>query len=335
MHVIHKTASLAALFGLVLTACGGGGGDPGGPAPVPAPPPAGGPTDAQRIAAATSTAQSHALCSAILPFYWEIGDRNAKLASGSVGGATYTATTDMSIASASKWIYGAYVVERQAGVLSASDIKFLNFRSGYSNFKSTSCAASATVDVCLNLGTNGLYTAATDGKFSYDGGHMQRHAHDLGLGPLGNVGLTAEVQSKIGDFGFVYALPQPAGGVFASADDYARFLRKMLAGGLQMGSKLGSNPVCTNPTTCTDADYTPIPTTESWHYSLGHWVEDDPAVGDGAFSSAGAFGFYPWIESGKTYYGVIARVDSAGLAGYASAQCGRLIRKAWLTGTAQ
>ena len=52
---------------------------------------------------------------------------------------------------------------------------------------------------------------------------------------------------------------------------------------------------------------TPVPSTESWHYSIGHWVEDDPAVGDGAFSSAGAFGFYPWIDASKTYYGVLAR----------------------------
>jgi len=59
-----------------------------------------------------------------------------------------------------------------------------------------------------------------------------------------------------------------------------------------------------------------------------------PAVGDGAFSSAGAFGFYPWIDAGRRYYGVIARRDSAG-EGYDSARCGRLIRKAWLSGVAQ
>jgi len=30
-------------------------------------------------------------------------------------------------------------------------------------------------------------------------------------------------------------------------------------------------------------------------------------VGDGAFSSPGAFGFYPWIDRTKTNYGVLAR----------------------------
>ena len=73
----------------------------------------------------------------------------------------------------------------------------------------------------------------------------------------------------------------------------------------------------------------------SFHYSLGHWVEDDPTTGDGAFSSAGLFGFYPWIDASKTYYGIIARfqVRSPG-AGAASQACGAQIRKAWKTGVA-
>ena len=70
----------------------------------------------------------------------------------------------------------------------------------------------------------------------------------------------------------------------------------------------------------------------SWHYSLGHWIEDDPA-GDGAYSSPGAFGFYPWIDTSKTLYGVVARIVLAGA--YDSALCGAQIRKAWVTGVAQ
>lgn len=86
-----------------------------------------------------------------------------------------------------------------------------------------------------------------------------------------------------------------------------------------------------------------MPANESWSYSIGHWVETDPAAGDGAFSSAGAFGFYPWIDAGKTWYGIVARkqtpqgqdTDRSLGEGYRSAQCGRLIRKAWMTGSAQ
>ena len=48
-----------------------------------------------------------------------------------------------------------------------------------------------------------------------------------------------------------------------------------------------------------------------------------------AFSSPGAFGFYPWIDAGKTTYGIVARADMGGA--IPSVYCGRLIRKAWMT----
>ena len=118
-----------------------------------------------------------------------------------------------------------------------------------------------------------------------------------------------------------------------SPSAYALMLRKMLSGRLRMGSLLGTHAVCTNPISCPAAVLAPIPLRESWHYSIGHWVEDDPAVGDGAFSSGGAFGFYPWIDASKTYYGVVARAAPAGALD--SVDCGRLIRKAWVTGVAQ
>ena len=108
----------------------------------------------------------------------------------------------------------------------------------------------------------------------------------------------------------------------------------MLNGQLQIASLLGSNATCTNPATCPTALNTPIRNDASWHYSIGHWVEDDPVSGDGAFSSAGAFGFYPWINADKNLYGVLARLDAAG-GGNSSALCGAAIRKAWVTGVAQ
>jgi len=350
---LTKNASLVSLFGLVLAACGGGnniadGSTPAPPAagtpppvsspapsPSPSPSPSPAPSDAERSTAASSTAQNNSLCTAVRPFYWEIGDGTTKLASGTVGGTTPTSSTQMPIASASKWVYGAYVTELRAGTLSAADVQFLTFRSGYSKMAPLSCASSATVDTCLQLGTNGVLDPSSSDKFFYNGGHMQRHAHDIGLGGLTAAALTAEVQSKIGDFGFVYASPQPPGGIDTTADGYASFLRRILRGELQMATKLGTNAVCTNPTVCADAVFTPIPATESWHYSIGHWVEDDPAIGDGAFSSAGAFGFYPWIDRTKTWYGVLARQVFGQEVGYESAKCGRLIRKAWVTGASQ
>lgn len=338
--VARLSVTLSALVlasAVLLAGCGGGGGT-SDPAPTPTPTP-GGLTTAQRSAAAQATAQSASNpCSTIRPFYWEIGDASAMLTSGSVqsggGAATVTASTQMSIASASKWLYGAYVVQKQNGAPNATDIKHLTFRSGYTSF--TTCTQNQTVDECLNAGSNGVYTAARDGFFLYDGGHMQKHASLIGLGAMGNAALAAEMQTQLGsDVTFGFTQPQPAGGVFSTASGYAVFLRKMLSGALKIGPLLGTQAVCTNPASCAQALGTPIPGSEQWSYSLGHWVETDPVVGDGAFSSAGAFGFYPWIDAGRTHYGVLARSVVQQNAGYESARCGRLIRKAWVTGAAQ
>lgn len=362
-HKIRNRTSSAARFGcamamaslaLALSACGGDSGSSAppvtpAPSPTPSPTPSPSPTPtptptpvstAQRISAATATAQSTSNdCASINPFYWEVGDKNSRLASGSIqsGGGTpvYTASTVMSIASASKWIYAAYVVQRRQGQLTDDDIKFLTFRSGYTNF--SNCQSNQTVDECVAYQQNGVHSNLTDGKFSYGGGHMEKHASLNGLGPLNNAGLLTEIQSQLGtDVNVPYSQPQLAGGIYASANAYAIFLRKILSGSLLMNAALGTNAVCTNPTTCVDAINTPVPTSESWHYSIGHWVEDDPVNGDGAFSSAGAFGFYPWIDASKSWYGIVARKDDTETGnGFQSAQCGRLIRKAWMTGVPQ
>lgn len=315
----------------------------GGCDAMPTAPPAG-PTLAQRVAAATATAQQGSgLCSDIRPYYWEIGDGSARLGSGSVNAAgnatTYTASTAMPIASASKWIYGAYVAERRAGLLTPEDIQFLSFRSGYTNFTIAGCDNLETVGECSTRSTNGDFTAVNVGKFYYDGGHMQKHASlpapGMNLGAYGNVALALEVRTRLGpEIGLTYTQPQLAGGVRSTANDYAIFLRKILNGQLHIAHLLGTNATCTNPMTCPTAVRTPITDGFDWNYSIGHWVEADPLRGDGAFSSAGAFGFYPWIDSSKTYYGVVARFAAAG-GGNESAKCGALIRKAWMTGVVQ
>ncbi len=280
-------------------------------------------------------------CQAVKPFYWDIGDPSGSLASGSTdatsGNPTYTASSTMAIASASKWLYAAYAVQKRGGVLTASDVKFLTFQSGYSGFDSFgSCTADQTVDECLAAGRNGSYFPATDGKFVYGGGHMQKHASLDGLGALGSAALASELRTQLGsDVMLGFSQPQPAGGVFTTPADYSRFLRKLLGKQLKMGTLLGAHAVCTNPATCASAISTPAPPNESWQYSLGHWVDSDPVAGDGAFSSTGAFGFHPWIDASQSFYGVLARRTTLPGTGFDSAICGRLIRRAWATGASQ
>ena len=240
----------------------------------------------------------------------------------------------MSYASASKWLYGAYVIQRTGGRLDATDIKFLSLQSGYTNLKA--CASAQTVESCLAVEGNGDYSLIADGKFFYNSGHMQKHASLIGLGAYDNTGLATELRKYLGeDLPISYSQPQLAGGAFGTAETYARFLQKILNGQLLIRRMLGDAAVCTNPATCgiSTAIYTPIPNAESWSYSLGHWVETDPLKGDNAFSSGGGLGFYPWIDSAVQYYGIVARLAVDG--GQPSADCGRLIRKAWLSGVAQ
>ena len=328
----RRAAPAFGLAVMLVSGCGGGGTSD---AVAPAPP---------NAAAAIATANSSSnACSAVRPFYWEIGDASGARVSGTVTSSTdptvYTASTRLSVASASKWFYSTYFVQRSGGALSASDVKFFNFQSGYTS-SGFSCAGGAlqTVQECVDQGNNGVYNPADDGKFSYGGAHMEKHAAVNGLGGLNSTSLATEVRSQVGnEIVLSYFEPQLAGGMVTSAADYAAVLRKIVRGELRMRDALGTHPVCTNPATCANADFPPTPPGESWHYSVGHWVEDDPVVGDGAFSSPGVLGFYPWIDRTKTTYGVLARNSglSLGNGAIASIYCGRQLRKAWATATPQ
>lgn len=283
---------------------------------------------ATRAEAARRTAENHALCTAVAPFYWEIGEASGALASGRRG--TITATTEMPIASASKWVFGTYVVERFKDHVSDIDTRAMTMLSGYTSFDQ--CQQMQTVAECQAMGNNGDFNPAHVDRFAYGGGHFQKYAVDLGLGPLNNATLMAEYNRLLGaEIPLSFTQPQPAGGMRGTAAGYAIMLRKILSGGLAMKDHLGEAATCTlRGPSCPTALRSPGD--EAMHYSYGHWVEDEPDVGDGAFSSAGAFGFYPWIDATKTHYGILARRDFTGGAGFDSLRCGRLIRKAFLTG---
>jgi hypothetical protein len=77
------------------------------------------------------------------------------------------------------------------------------------------------------------------------------------------------------------------------------------------------------------------PINANYKYGVAHWVISDPvANGDGAFAGIGSKGVDGWIDSTRTYYGVMMRVGSGGT-GYRSDVCNNLIRHAYLTGIQQ
>jgi hypothetical protein len=212
---------------------------------------------------------------------------------------------------------------------------------------------------------------ACTGIFCYDGEHFNNHgATYADLGPDRTRPLNRTVFEALGqttsDTTIEYWQVDLAGGVNGTPAAYRSILQGILAGTLKMNAALFAYAVPTLPTHAsrvsetycglndrrhfsdtygsTQAGCTPIP--EPWSYSISHWIENQtacvgstgtlvPCTGDGAASSPGSNGFYPWIDSSATYYGVLARyVDSAGV-GFQSVQCGRLIRKAFLTGVTQ
>lgn len=296
----------------------------------------------QRIDAAKKIVMTKPECSLNqLPegFYWEIGDQNGMIYSDKVDGTdTPTATQKIAIASASKWLYSSYVLQK-IGRLRESDIPFLNFTSGYvypfsGVSHETSCKATESIGECAS---EVKLSSTAANRFFYSAGHFQYHATNaLGLGNLMANELTIEINRQLGTDDIVYLQTNLAGGANTSASQYAEFLRRMLKNEYVMSNHLGEQKVCASAVCAAGAVLSPAPKDEAWSYSLGHWVEDDPVVGDHAFSSAGALGFYPWIDQSKSWYGVFARRagSTGGQEGTKSLKCGRLVRKAWISGSA-
>jgi hypothetical protein len=321
------------------------------------------PTSSSRDAVAAAIAANPA-CQNIKPFYWEIGDRRDRVLSGSVG-TGYMRTTEMEIASASKWLYSAYYVQKTAGALEPDGVPFLNFTSGYASI-SGACLG-RTVQGCnrymMNAAPGTTDTPGADrlavDRFDYNAGHLEAHAERYGgLGADTASTLGKDILSQLGpELHLSYDNPLLAGGGRMSSEQYALFLQKILRGDLKIGDLLGSHAVCTLSSDYAalfneqcDAVFSPwwpaasgkladtsdASLVQNVHYSLGHWVE-----ADGAFSSPGLFGFYPWITGDKQWYGLIGRrqlfkvFDEAhpDTSAYAqSVRCGQAIRAAWLEG---
>lgn len=286
----------------------------------------------QRTQAVANIANDAVQCKALKDFYWEIGDAKQTLASGTIG-THFQSTRVIGIASASKWIFGSYVLEKigKDKDLSEAQRQALEMLSGYTSLHFGSCLFSRTVASCFNHGDNNSLTPEHVGKFFYNGAHDQKLAIDLGLGALDADEFGQEIRHYLGsELDFNFRSPQPAGGMEASPASYAKFLRKILAGELRMNAYLGASPVCTLPQSCPDAVQSPA--ASAWHYSINHWIEDDPQSDDGAFSSPGAFGFYPWISADKQWYGLVARVSYKPNAYKESVYCGQLLRRTWVDG---
>lgn len=290
-----------------------------------------------KAAAAADAAQRSPRCQRLGDFYWEIGDAKGKLASGQVGDK-FGPNTSIGIDSASKLVFGAYALEKLGHAPASDQARLLNMTGGYAHVRGKLLGCSpyfgGTVKSCARyLGTDKA-DIADIGVFSYGGAGDQELALQLGLGDSGRTELEAEYRKYLGDdLNFTFRTLSFAGGLKSTPDNYAVFLRRILSGKLLIHDYLGADAVCTDKDACPGkALFSPAPL--PWHYSLNHWVEDDP-TGDGAFSSPGLEGFYPWISADKTTYGLVARQKMGRQSYIESAMCGIAIRKAWMIGKDQ
>lgn len=297
-------------------------------------------------AAATAAANS-AVCDDARPFYWEIGASiGAPLVSGQVGGSTYARTTVLPLASASKWVFAAYVLERYSGLPSGSGgatiVNALNMKLGYTGLNDLLCQINVFVSGCFTVGSNDDYDAAADGHYFYNSGHGQYVASNsslLNLGAKTRNTLFTEVDSYLNlGSSFSYGNLPLSSGLNGNAADYATFLQKIMDSTYILSGYLNYSPVATYPCDAGLSGCTPLGSVD-FHYSLHHWIEDNTGgtlsngktlnAGDGAHSSPGAFGFYPWITADMQYYGILATEGEAG-AFNDTIPCGQAIRAAFL-----
>ncbi|RYZ42067.1 MAG: hypothetical protein EOO71_09555 [Myxococcaceae bacterium] len=293
--------------------------------------------------AAQDTATNSANCAPLGNFYWEIGN-GAGLLYGFPRGSGVSATTVLPIASASKWLYaGAYVQSKGYANLTADEKKRLNFTSGYIDENTTLCGVSGTtVSDCYGSAFKDVsYRLLQNGRFFYNGGHMQKLALD-DIGAKKGTGVASVmdwINARLGT-----TLPEsdsdvaPAGGFSGSAAQYRVFLMKLINNQLELSSKLAVDSVPAwngGP----NVSYTPW-TVGQAYYGLGHWIEGETVGGVWTVTghnSAGAFGFYPWVNAARNRYMVLSRSRQLGgdAEGEKSRACAQNIRKAYELGVPQ
>lgn len=111
--------------------------------------------------------------------------------------------------------------------------------------------------------------------------------------------------------------PRLAGGMHWVGNDYIEFLKKFSKGQIlnstylkaQLSDQVGAAVIETSPAN--------RGTGEDWHYGLGLWAECHSVVFNcenniETFSSAGAYGAYPFLNVKHNFYGLVARQGALG-----------------------
>jgi hypothetical protein len=281
--------------------------------------------------AITEVLDNEPLCKNVGDYYFSIGDRHGVLLKG-YRGQSQRATTPVKYASASKWIFSALALEMKKGRLNWSLISGLNFTSGFTRFKVGACSPQKTLGDCFQQRDFSKRNRNEFAKFNYHPGHMLKLAsRDLGMADHSLEQMDRQIKRNLGrDLNMNFSNFNPAGAIRGDAHSYERFLKRLTNGDYYLSDQLGQYSVCADAKKCRDTVvYSLQFPGQNWDYSLGHWVE---GAGESrpVFSSPGAHGFYPWIDSSSNHWGVFSRQTKGSGGARGSVGCGQKIREAFM-----
>lgn len=320
---------------ILLSACGGGGGETGA-APVVTPPTV--PPAAPDFSAVRDKINRFSIPDVAIV----IGDRDGVLYRHQRG--SMAADRPVFIASASKMLLGltgwllvedrVFARDTRANTLIdfwsrdpadvRSNVTFEQTFAFTTGFNGTSEQASCIGDAAFTLRScvrqihDGGVDTPPDQSFNYGNEHMQIAALMMVQSRgrsidaimrerlFDRLGVSNETRYSLG----AGANPTYAGGMRSSGEDYGRVLAAILKGDIFLDraafltNRVGIRPMATVPSAISR-------NTLNWRYGWGFWKECagptyTPACDvSPVISSAGAFGFTPWIDFGRGYWAII------------------------------
>jgi serine-type D-Ala-D-Ala carboxypeptidase/endopeptidase len=269
-------------------------------------------------------------------------DQDEKIFEKNIG--NFNADQTVAVASASKWISGTVLLslvgKNQIGLDDTTgDIlgwtknstvnlkQLLSFTSGMDNENLCLYAAIFTFEECVALIGASDPVAVPATRYDYGGTHLAVAGRmaEVATGKSWKTILNEELLIPLGlDLSINYYAqplnangsqnPMIAGGMRISMNQYAKMLQLIYHKGLW---KNGDQPVQLIPADLFDEQAkmpypnvvignVPPSAPEGVRYGLSAWLEcDTPAEGCDKLSSAGAFGFTPWIDRETGYYAIL------------------------------
>lgn len=211
--------------------------------------------------------------------------------------------------------------------------QLLSFTSGMVTENLCTINPFITLTECVNAIANTGLVATLGTRFDYGSTHLAVAARmaELATGERWNTLFRARLADPLGlsQSAQFYALPNQAlgtlnplvaGGLRISSREYGALLalafHKGSSGGVTVGTPALFDAMAREPFPSVAIGNSPaVSLGTPFRYGLGAWLEcDTPATGCAVISSAGAFGFTPWLDRSAGYFATLAmeRLDGGG-----------------------